>query len=458
MSVIDKFVAFSATHGNLLIGTSRKSRVVSGLALVLAVCAFGAAGVAPHAPNPDDLKVVSIVEELGIPELEEQIAALEPTTQRYIIEEQILPGDTLSALLNRLGIHDEAAIRFIKSDRVARQLLNLRAGRRIQTEITGDGSLQWISTIVPGGSSAAAVTNIVVKREGDGFSASEVDASVEKRIEMRTGKIYSSLFAATDTAQVPDAVAMQMVDIFSSDIDFARDLRRGDRFNVVYETYWQGGEYVRTGRILAAEFHNAGTTYDAVWFEDKNSNAGGGYYGFDGKSLKKAFLRSPLEFSRISSGFSMRRHPISGKWKAHKGVDFAAPTGTPIRATGNGTIDYMGYSGGYGNLVIIKHNSEYSTAYAHMSKFARGLRKGAKITQGELIGYVGSTGWSTGPHLHYEFRVKGVQRDPMSIKVANTAPSLSKTQMDRFRAVANEMAHRFALLSPQERDIKLAAQ
>src|SRR5690606_24148879 len=259
-----------------------------------------------------------------------------------------------------------------------------------------------------------------------------------------------------DAARIPDSVAIQMVDIFSSDIDFGRDLRRGDRFHVVYETYWQGGEYVRTGRILAAQFNNAGSAHDAVWFEDDKGN--GGYYGFDGKSMRKAFLRSPLEFSRISSGFSMRRHPVSGKWRAHKGVDFAAPTGTPIRATGNGTIDYMGYNGGYGNLVIIKHNSQYSTAYAHMSRFARNPRKGSKVTQGDVIGYVGSTGWSTGPHLHYEFRVNGVQRDPMTIKVANTAPSLSKAQMANFRIVAEEMAHRFALLSPQNRDIRLAAQ
>ncbi len=457
MSVIDKFVALAATHSSLLIGSTRKSRVVSVSALLLAICAFGAAGVAPHAPNPDDLEVVSIAEEIGLPNIAEQIAALEPTAQRYIIEEQILPGDTLATLLNRLGIRDEAASQFIRSDKVGRQLLNLRSGRRIQAEIAGDGTLQWISTTVPGGDGPAAVKNIVVKREADGFSALEEDAAVERRVEMRTGQIYSSLFAATDTSQIPDAVAMQMVEIFSSDIDFARDLRRGDRFNVVYETFWQGGEYVRTGRILAAEFRNGSSTYDAVWFEDSKGN-GGGYYGFDGKSLKKAFLRSPLEFSRISSGFSVRRHPISGKWKAHKGVDFAAPTGTPIRATGNGTIDYMGFSGGYGNLVIIRHNSEFSTAYAHMSRFGSNLRKGSKVTQGDVIGYVGSTGWSTGPHLHYEFRVNGVQRDPMTIKVANTAPSLSKTQMANFRLVADEMVHRFTLLSPQNRDIRLAAQ
>lgn len=458
MSVIDKFVALAATHSSLLIGNTRKSRVVSISALVLAIFAFGAAGVAPHAPSPDDLKVVSIVEEIGIPQLDEQIAALEPTSQHYIIEEQVLPGDTLATLLNRLGVRDEAASQFMRTDGLARQLLNLRAGRRIQAEITGDGSLQWIRTTVVSGTGADSIKNLVISRKDDGFSSSEESASIEKRVEMRSGQIFSSLFAATDTAQIPDAVAMQLVDIFSSDIDFARDLRRGDRFNVVYETYWQGGEYVRTGRVLATEFHNAGTTYQAVWFEEPGSSSGGGYYGFDGKSLKKAFLKSPLEFSRVTSGFSMRRHPISGQWKAHKGVDFGAPTGTPIRATGNGTIDVMAYSGGYGNLVVVKHNSDYSTAYAHMSRFASGLRKGSKVTQGQVIGYVGSTGWSTGPHLHYEFRVRGEARDPMSIKVANDAPALTGPQKERFRVVANDMAHRFALLNPQERDLKLASK
>jgi murein DD-endopeptidase MepM/ murein hydrolase activator NlpD len=458
MSVIDKFVATIATHGSLLIGTSPKSRMVSVSALLLAACAFGAAGVAPHAPNPDELKVISIVEELGIPDLAEQVAALEPVNQRFIVEEQVLRGDTLATVLNRMGVRDDAAVQFMKTDRVARQLLNLRAGKLVQAEIAGDGSLQWIKTIVAVGNGNEPVKNIVVSRKDDGFFASEVDAPIEKRVEMRTGQIYSSLFAATDTAQVPDAVAMQLVDIFSSDIDFARDLRRGDRFNVVYETYWQDGEYVRTGRVLAAEFHNAGDTYQAVWFQEPGSSNGGGYYGFDGKSLKKAFLKSPLEFSRITSGFSMRRHPISGKWKAHKGVDFGAPTGTPIRATGNGTIDYMGYNGGYGNLVIIKHSVENSTAYAHMSRFAKGLRKGSKVSQGQVIGYVGSTGWSTGPHLHYEFRVRGVTRDPMSIKIANNnAPALTGPQKERFRSVADEMAHRFALLSTQQRGLKLAA-
>ncbi len=182
---------------------------------------------------------------------------------------------------------------------------------------------------------------------------------------MRSGDINSSLFAATDAAQIPDNCRRcQIVEMFSTNIDFRSDLRRGDRFNVVYETFWQDGELVRAGRILAGEFVNRGMTYQSVWFEEPGNHQGGGYYSFDGKSLKKAFLKSPLEFSRISSGFSMRVHPISGVWKAHKGVDFAAPTGTPIRASGDGTIDFVGGKNGYGNMIVIKHWTNYSTAYA----------------------------------------------------------------------------------------------
>jgi murein DD-endopeptidase MepM/ murein hydrolase activator NlpD len=204
---------------------------------------------------------------------------------------------------------------------------------------------------------------------------------------------------------------------------------------------------VKVGRILAGEFTNRGVTYQSVWFEDPASRSGGGYFSLDGKALKKAFLKSPLEFSRISSGFSMRTHPLSGKWKQHKGIDFAAAMGTPIRAAGDGVIDFAGVQGGYGNFVQIKHWANYSTAYAHMSRFAPGIRRGAKVSQGQVIGYVGSTGWSTGAHLHYEFRVGGEARDPGKVAVVAQAP-LSPAELARFRTVSSDMLHRFALLRP----------
>jgi murein DD-endopeptidase MepM/ murein hydrolase activator NlpD len=267
---------------------------------------------------------------------------------------------------------------------------------------------------------------------------------------MRSREISTSLYAATDAnvdgGQIPDSVVNQIIEMFSTNIDFRSDLKRGDRFNVVYETFWQDGELVRTGRVLAGEFINRGVAYQSVWYEDPVSHQGG-YYGLDGQSLKKAFLKSPVAFSRISSGFSMRVHPVFNVWKQHKGVDMAAPMGTPIRAAGDGTVDFAGVSNGYGNMVVLKHWSNYSTAYGHMSRFASGMRKGQKVHQGDVIGYVGATGWATGPHLHYEFRIGGEATDPMKLKNLQAQP-LNTGEMSRFRMAAAEMSHRFSLLSP----------
>lgn len=409
------------------------------------------------APDASNLPVTSISQEIAIPSLSEQISQLQSNDQFYLREERVRPGDTLATLLQRLGVDDDEAASFIKSDRVAYQFLQLKAGRIVQAKTDEDGELEQLIATLPD-SNGAPLKNIVISRQGDRFTAVESSAMLEKRIEMHSGEIRSSLFAATDAAQIPDNIATQIVDMFSTNIDFASDLRRGDRFNVVYETFWQNGEYVRAGRVLAGEFVNNGVSYQSVWFEEPNSKqGGGGYYTFDGKSLKKAFLKSPLEFSRISSGFSGRIHPISGQWRQHQGVDFAAPTGTPIRASGDGVVDFIGVQGGYGNIVVLKHWNNYSTAYAHMSRFAASLKKGMKVNQGEVIGYVGTTGWSTGPHLHYEFRVNNEPRDPMAVDVPNMQP-LAGVELQRFRTVASDMQHRFALLRAQEANIRLAAK
>ena len=435
---------------------STKNRIVAASSLFLALCAFGAAGVAPIAPDASDLPVRSIREDLVLPTLAEQIEKLGASEQTYITEEKIRSGDTLASLLSRLGVNDDAAANYIRKDSQARVLLQLRPGRLLQAKIDADGTLQTLTTTIQDGRDAP-VRNLVISREGDQFQTRNSDAPVEKRIEMRTAEIRSSLFAATDSVQIPDAVALQLVNMFATNIDFASDLRRGDRFSVIYETIWQDGQMLRSGRVLAAEFNNAGTLYQSVWFEEPGSRHGGGYYGFDGKSLKKAFLKSPIEFSRVSSGFSMRVHPLSGKWRQHKGVDFAAPTGTPIRAAGDGVVEFAGVQGGYGNFIILKHWSNYSTAYAHMSRFAAGIRKGTKVSQGDVIGYVGSTGWSSGPHLHYEFRVQNQPRDPMSIEIPNAQP-LAGAELQRFRAVAGDMNHRLSLLAPADKNTRLASR
>jgi murein DD-endopeptidase MepM/ murein hydrolase activator NlpD len=461
MNPINKFTSQGLVN---LLGSTRKARIMSASAIFLAVCAFGAAGVAPLAPDAADLPVKSVSTALELPNISAQIGALEQqeSTEKYVHEERIRAGDTLATLMTRLGVEDDAAETFIKKDKVAKGVMQLKTGKRVQAQTDENGNLVWLrATVVD--SKDTPVKNILVSRKGDSFVASEEAAKLERRVEMHARTINSSsLYAATDASndgsKLPDSVVRQIVEMFSTNIDFRSDLKRGDHFNVVYETFWQDGEFIRAGRILAGEFTNRGVTYQSVWFEDPNSSQGGGYYSFDGKSLKKAFLKSPLEFSRISSGFSMRVHPISGNWKAHKGIDFAAATGTPIRASGDGVVDFAGTQGGYGNLVVLKHWANYTTAYAHMSRFAPGLKKGAKVSQGDVIGYVGSTGWSTGAHLHYEFRVGGEAKDPSKLNVQAQAP-LTAAELSRFKTVSGDMMHRFALLRPTNANASsLAAQ
>ena len=435
---------------------SPKTRILSAGALFLGAFTLGAAGFAPAEPDTSDAPVHPITKDLALPDLQQQITKLENQVGMYVNEERVRSGDTLASLLNRLGVDDDAAASFIKSDALARTVMQLRPGKRITARTTEDGELQQLSATLSDGHDDA-VNSLLITRAGDNFKANIVPVALERRIEMRSGLIRSSLFAATDSAQIPDNIATQIVDMFATNINFASDLRRGDRFNVVYETFWNNGEPVRTGRVLAGEFVNAGNTYQAVWFDEPSSKIGGGYYSFDGKSLKKAFLKSPLAFTRISSGFAMRMHPILGKWKQHTGVDFAAATGTPIHASGDGVVDFVGQQNGYGNIVVIKHWNNYSTAYGHMSRFASNVRKGMKVSQGEVIGYVGMTGWATGPHLHYEFRVSNVPRDPMAIDVPNAQP-LAGSQLQRFRTVSTDMNRRLALLRPANEHVTLAAR
>ena len=451
----DKFTRSSSLN-RLIFGATRKSRIFSVSALLLAICAFGVAGVAPLAPDVADLPVRSVSEILALPGLAEQIEQLSNPAHSYVNEVTIRPGDSLSGLLTRLGAADDSAANFIKSDATARTVLQLRAGKHVQAQVSDQGQLLWLRMTTPAGPDNAVKT-LEIHRVGNGFTVQDSPAMLEQRVEMRSGKIQSSLFAATDSLGIPDNITMQIVDMFSTNIDFRTDLQPGDRFNVVYETLWRDGEYIRPCRVLAAEFINAGKTYQTVWFDDPSSTAGGGYFSFDGKSIKRAFLKSPLAFSRISSGFSMRHHPISGLWRAHTGVDFAATAGTPIRASGDGTIEFSGVNNGYGNVVIIRHGNSYSTLYAHMSRFAKHIRRGVKVAQGDVIGFVGATGWATGPHLHYEFRVNNLPRNPLTISMPEPT-RLSTLDMPRFRATTNDMRHRFSLLNASGFAQQLAAK
>jgi murein DD-endopeptidase MepM/ murein hydrolase activator NlpD len=269
-------------------------------------------------------------------------------------------------------------------------------------------------------------------------------AQVEQRTFVRTGEIKTSLFAATDEAGLPDPAANQLADIFGGDIDFHRDLRKGDKFSVIYEMAYINGEAARTGRILAAEFVNQGHTFRAVYFQTTNFT--GDYYSPDGKSMRKSFLRSPIEFSRVSSGFSQSRfHPVLNKWRSHKGVDYASPIGTKVKATSDGVVTFVGKQGGYGNVVMLSHQGGYQTVYGHLSRFAGSIHNGQRVGQGEIIGYVGMTGLATGPHLHYEFKVGGVQRDPLKVALPDGKP-VSELQKTVFMESSRDLHTRLSLL------------
>jgi murein DD-endopeptidase MepM/ murein hydrolase activator NlpD len=430
-----------------LAGTTRKTRIVGAGAVALTVVAFGAVATAPVSSN-DDANSKSIAQDLALPNLSEQIASMQQD-QQFVHEERVRAGDSLGAMLNRLGVEDQQALAFIRSDKVARAVMQLKTGKRIQAETDENGELISLQATLADKSDLPTNTITITRKDGK-LVATQAPVKLERRVEMRARTINNSLYSATDSAtdgsKMPDGVVSQIIQMFSTNIDFRSDLKRGDHFNVVYETFWLDGEMVKVGKVLAGEFTNRGATYQSVWFEDPVTKQGG-YYTLDGKALKKAFLKSPIEFSRISSGFAMRSHPITGNWKQHKGVDFAAPNGTPIRASGDGVVDYAGNGvTGYGNMVILKHWANYTTAYAHMSRFASNLRKGARVSQGDVIGYVGSTGWSTGNHLHYEFRVANQARDPMSLGNLAQQP-LNSGELARFKTAALEMRHRFTLLS-----------
>lgn len=382
---------------------------VAATAALMGIGIVAAFGFAPDSMSPaDPPRLVS--RDISLPPI-----SIEPIADSYWREERIQRGDTIGSVLSRLGVQDAAAQTFLRNDPSARTLYQLRPGKSIRVNIDADGRLIALRHMAQGGEL------LDIGRSGDGFVARAGEPQLQSRLELRAGEIRSSLFAASDSVGLPDAITMQLAEVFSGDIDFHHDLRRGDRFIVVYEVLELDGSVIGAGRIVAAEFVNKGTTFQA--FRWTARDGGDAYYAADGKSLRKAFLRSPLQFTRITSGFSLARfHPFLQTWRAHKGVDFAAPTGTPVRASGDGKVVFAGRQSGYGNVVALQHTGALSTLYAHLSRFAAGMRPGARVTQGEVIGYVGQTGWATGPHLHYEFRVHNEQRNPMTIALPDAVP------------------------------------
>lgn len=403
--------------------------LVAGVSLFSMVAAFGTA------PDSSEIRKhqITVVEQLS-PLLETAGPASEPDT--FFREERIRRGDTVAALLSRLGVQDEQAFAYLLQQPSTQVIFQqLRPGKVISVRTDAAGELLSLNFPLNG-----STDNILVVEKRNGkLQTGEQAPVLDVQLMMKSGEIRSSLFAATDAINLPDSIAMQIADIFGGDIDFHRDLRRGDRFSVVYETFLNQGQSARTGRVLAAEFVNNGKTFSAVWFSGKD---GQGYYTAEGRNIRKSFLRSPLEFSRVTSGFSHSRfHPIHKTWRAHKGVDYGAPVGTRVKSTGDGIVEFVGNRGGYGNLVVIRHQGRYTTHYGHLNGFAKGIRKGVRVSQGDIIGFVGKTGWATGPHLHYEFRINDVHQNPLAVALPS-APPLAPQQMAEFTLHANPLIHR----------------
>ena len=333
-----------------------------------------------------------------------------PTTGAFHREITISRGESVGSLLRKLGQQDMSLIEFVRRDATARKLLSLTPGSTVNATLDQQNRIQSLAYPLPYNSQGKTPPQqLVLSLKNGKWEARIQDHVLERRLITRSARVNTTLFAATDAAGIPSAVSSRIAEVFGSDIDFHREVK-----------------YVSGDRRL-----------DALWFARPDGE--GDYYSFDGQALKRRFLRSPLEYTRISSGFSLgRRHPVFRDWRVHKGIDYAAPTGTKIRSVGDGTIEFLGTQRGYGNVIIVKHDDVQRTLYAHMSRFSPKLRLGDKIKQGQVIGEVGQTGWATGPHLHFEFQVNGQQIDPNTM-LPQPAPALDTASRNQLRAQAEQV-------------------
>ena len=361
---------------------------------------------------------------------------------------QVVVGrkDTLGSIFRRMALDpaDLAAIRQLPG--IRQSLDYLKPGDAIQVT-QREGSVEELTRKV------SETKTLHVVRDEAGFAANVTENPVQTRIRTASATIDSSLFQAAESAQISDPIALKLANIFAWDIDFVLDIREGDHFTAVYEQIYQDGKFLRDGDVLAAEFVNDGRVYRAVRFVDESGAIG--YYSPEGKPMRKAFLRAPVEFTRVSSVFNPHRlHPILNLIRGHMGTDYAAPIGTPVHAAGDGRVAFEGVRGGYGNAILLSHSNEIQTLYGHMSRFARDIHLGSHVQQGAVIGYVGMTGLATGPHLHYEYLVNGVHRDPQTVKLPGADP-LRADAMDHFHAETAPWLDALALPQTQARQAGL---
>ncbi|MBL8416345.1 MAG: peptidoglycan DD-metalloendopeptidase family protein [Propionivibrio sp.] len=438
---MDKQQSRILAHSHAAIERSQRHRwVMAGVGSVALLGMVAAFALAPSGQE-SGFATQTVLEQLSTP----AVTLINDENPSFLREERIQRSDTVSSLTARLGISDQDALEFILKNSETRVIAHqLRPGKVVSAKTGEHGELIVLYFPLNGKDAM-----LVVERRGNSFVSSEQVLQLEPQTIVKSGEIHSSLFGATDAAGIPDAIATQLAEIFGGDIDFYRDLRKGDRFSLVYEILAHRGQPIRSARILTAEFINNHKVYNAYWFQTEDGK--GDYYTADGKTVRKAFLRSPLEFSRVTSGFTNARfHPVLQTWRAHKGVDYGAPTGTRVRSVADATVEFSGFQSGYGNMIILKHQGVYSTAYGHLSGFAAGIRKGSRVSQGDTIGYVGQTGLATGPHLHYEFRVNSQQVNPLTMTLPTTIP-LEASQISRFKATTGplraqlELAKQFKL-------------
>ena len=344
---------------------------------------------------------------------------------------EVRRGDSLATLMQRHGVPARDWLALSQLPRHGGQFNRLHPGDTLRIALDEADQLQAVYRPIN------EQNSLLVERTTDGLQAEVVHYELERRTYHASGEIRSSLFHAGRDAGLSDGMTMELANIFAWDVDFAMDIRKGDTFTMIYEAFYRDGERVRTGNVLAAEFNNRGRHLRAVRFTDSEDNVD--YYTPDGKSVRRAFLRTPVDFTRISSRFNPnRRHPILNEIRAHRGVDYAAPRGTPIKAAGDGRVIHRGPRGGYGHTIIIEHAGRYTTLYAHMNGYAQGIRQGSRVRQGQTIGYVGDTGLATAPHLHYEFRVDGTHKDPLKVDLPSAEP-LPARYRDEFRITAEPL-------------------
>jgi len=415
-------------------------RIAAAVVTLLSGYAVTAFGIAPLAPDAADLPKRLVVERVDVPGLDAQLDAL--TLHPLQLDRNTITRntDTPDALLRRLGVSDPLAANFLRSDRDARRLVDGQGNKMVQARTNADGSLESLVARFPALDSqhiSTHFTRLTISRTAAGFQSMLESAPLQPQTRLGSGIIRTSLWAATDDAQLPDAIASQLIEIFSGDVDFHRELRRGDTFSIAFESLTADDQPITwndaTGRILAAEFVNNGRPLQAVWFQDAGKGKGA-YFSPDGKSRQRTFLASPLAFSRITSGFAQRFHPILQNWRAHNGVDYSAPTGTAVRAVADGVVALAGRQNGYGNVVQVQHAGGKSTLYAHLSRID--VRAGQRIEQGQSVGAVGATGWATGPHLHFEFRVNGQFQDPLTIAHSSEPMHIDGPARMRFTTLA----------------------